>query len=62
MIFRVTFKYSDNTYCSNIAIAESEQEVINYYGKKYDSVYIEQGNAYDLEEAKRKGKPIVTIK
>ena len=60
MIFRVSFQ-SGAVWCSNIAIAESEQDIINYYGKKYASVYIEQGNAYDLEEAKRKGKPIITI-
>ena len=57
MIFKVNF-LSGSVWCSNIAIADDEQDVINYYGKKYLSVHIEQGNAYDLEEAEKKGKPI----
>lgn len=57
MIFKVNFMCG-SVWCSNIAIADDEQEVINYYSKKSDSVYISAGNAYDLEEAERKGKPI----
>ena len=57
MIFKVNFKCG-SVWCSNIAIADNEQDVINYYGKKSDSVYISEGNACDLEEAERKGKPI----
>ena len=57
MIFKVNF-LCGSVWCSNIAIADNEQDVINYYSKKSPSVYIEQGNAYDLEEAERKGKPI----
>lgn len=57
MIFLVSFK-SGEFWCSNVAIADDEQEIINYYGKKYPSVYVSEGNNYDLEEAERKGKPV----
>lgn len=60
MIFLVSFS-SGSFWCSNVAIASSEEEVINHYGKKCPSVYISKGSEADIREAEAKGKPIVRL-
>ena len=62
-IYSVSFKYSDTTYCSNLAIAEKIEDVRAYYSRKYNTneVFINGATLADIEEAKRKGKPIVEI-
>ena len=59
-IYRVTFKYSESVFCSNVVIADDVEQVASHY-RKYSSVYIEEGNAHDVEDAKRRGKPIVRL-
>ena len=58
--FRVTFKYSDSVYCGNICIAESIEDVKRAYSK-YEWSSVEEATEYDLEEAQKKGKPIITL-
>lgn len=58
-IYKVTFKYSDSVYCSNIARAENENDVRARYSKKYEWVDIQPGTDSDLRAAERKGMPIV---
>lgn len=56
--WNVTFKYSESTYCSNIAKADDELAVRNHYSK-YEIVAITGASGSDINEAIRKGKPIV---
>lgn len=58
-IYKVTFKYSESVYCSNIARAENENDVRARYSKKYEWVDIQPGTDSDLQAAERKGMPIV---
>lgn len=60
-IFLVSFKYSESTYCSNIAIAESIEDVRAHYSKKYTEIFINGATLADIEEAKKKGKPVIEI-
>lgn len=59
--YNVSFKWSENscTYCSNIAKAESLEDVKAHYSK-YSEVTVTEATESDTREAERKGKPIVT--
>ena len=57
-IYKVTFKYSDSVYCSNIARAENENDVRAHYSK-YEWIDIQPGTDSDLQAAERKGMPII---
>lgn len=59
MFFNVSFKYSDSVYCSNIAVADSENDVAAHYGRKYSWHAISPANECDVRDAQRRGKPIV---
>lgn len=59
--FNVSFQYSDGVFCANIAHAESAEAVEKHYSEKYEWCKVSEANAADLEEAQRKGKPIVEI-
>ena len=56
--FNVSFQYSESVYCANIAHAESAEAVEAHYSAKYEWCKV---SAADVEEAQRKGKPIVEI-
>lgn len=58
--YSVTFKYSENVYCTNIARAESVKAVEEHYSK-YEWVDVRECDQYDVETARRKGMPIVEI-
>lgn len=58
--YRVSFQYSERTYCTNIARAEAVEDVEKYYSK-YEWVSIKEAHEWDVEEAERKGMPIITI-
>lgn len=58
--YKVSFQYSENVFCTNIVIAENENDVNKEYSK-YAWVSIKEASNYDVEEAERKGMPIVTI-
>lgn len=59
--FNVTFKWYDtDTYCSNIAKAESAEDVKAHYAKYDSNPTITEASAYDVQAAQERGKPIVT--
>ena len=60
MIFCVSFKYSESVYCSNLVIADNSEAVEAHYSK-YAWYHIEEGNISDINEAKKKGKPILRL-
>lgn len=59
--FNVSFQYSENVFCANIAHAESAEAVEAYYSKKYEWCKVSEATAADVEEAQRRGKPIIKI-
>jgi hypothetical protein len=59
--FNVSFQYSESVYCANIAHAESAEAVEAHYSAKYEWCKVSEATAADVEEAQRKGKPIVEI-
>lgn len=59
--FNVSFQYSESVYCANIAHAESAEAVEAHYSAKYEWCKVSEATAADVEEAKRKGKPIMEI-
>lgn len=59
--FNVSFQYSDDVFCANIAHAESAEDVEKHYSEKYEWCKVSEATAADVEEAQRKGKPIVEI-
>lgn len=59
--FNVSFQYSESVYCANIAHAESAEAVEAHYSEKYEWCKVSEATAADVEEAQRKGKPIVEI-
>lgn len=58
MYYKVTFKYSESVYCTNIAVAKNEDVIRNHY-KKYEILNISKASDYDIKDAKRKGMPII---
>jgi hypothetical protein len=58
--YSVSFKYSETTYCTNLAHAENAEAVKAHYSK-YEWVNVEECGQYEVETAKRKGMPIVEI-
>ena len=59
--FKVTFRWSDtDTWCSNIAMAETEDEVREHYKKYGGDPIISAARDWEVDEAKRKGMPIVS--
>lgn len=59
--FNVSFQYSESVYCANIAHAESAEAVEAHYSEKYEWCKVSEATAADVEEAQRRGKPIVEI-
>ena len=59
--FNVTFKWYDtNTYCSNIAKANSVDDVKKHYSKFDENPVISVASARDVESARERGKPIIS--
>lgn len=58
--FDVSFKWSDDIFCTNIAHAETEEAVKRHYAK-YSEVSVKEAKEYAVESAKRKNMPIVEI-
>lgn len=58
--FAVSFQYSESVYCANIAHAETAADVETRYSK-YAWVKVSPAAAYEVEEARRRGKPIIEI-
>lgn len=58
--YMITFEMKENIYCTNLVIAENEESAKAEYGK-YEILEIREAANYEIEEAKRKGMPIVTV-
>lgn len=58
--FLVTFEYSENVCCTNIAHAETAVEVEKHYAK-YEWVNVRECAEHELETARRKGMSFVEI-
>ena len=59
--YNVSFEYSDGVYCANIAHAETATDVEAYYNSKYAWAIVSPATDCEVEEARRRGKPIVKI-
>ena len=59
--YLVSFKYSESVFCSNLATAETAEDVKSYYSKKYDWVAVKDASPCDVESAKRKGMPVTDV-
>lgn len=61
--FNVTFKWYDTgTWCANLAQAERAEDVKAYYMSEYGSEpIISEASTYALEDAKRRGMPVVNV-
>lgn len=60
-LFRITFKWSESTYCTNLCKAVSEEAASAHYASKYEVIAIREATEADEAEATRKGMPIVTV-
>lgn len=58
--YKVSFQHSENVYCSNIAHAETAADVEAFYSK-YAWYSVKEAAAYEVEEATRKGMPIIEV-
>lgn len=59
--FNVSFQYSEDVYCANIAHAETAADVEAHYSNKYAWVSVSPAADYEVDEARRRGKPIIEI-
>ncbi len=59
--FYVSFQYSEATYCANIAQAPSLEAVNKHYDAKYAWHEVREAKTHEIEAARRKGMPIITI-
>jgi hypothetical protein len=61
--YSVTFRfYNTDTYCSNIVYAENEEQIkYKYKGNGHHDISVNEAKNYEIDEAKRKGKPIFYI-
>lgn len=61
--YSITFRWYDtNTYCSNIVIAANEDAARKHYENEGKEVVgISPASEYDVEDAKRRGKPVITV-
>lgn len=58
--YMVSFEYAEDVYCTNVAHAETAADVEVYYSK-YAWQKVRLAAEYEVEEAKRKGMPVVEI-
>ena len=56
--FNVSFQYSGSVYCSNLAHAETVEDVQAHYSE-YDWVSVSDATEYDVRNAQERGKPII---
>jgi len=58
--FKVTFQHSEYVYCTNLAHAETAEDVEREYSK-YPWRSVKEAQPWDVEEAKMKGMPIIEV-
>lgn len=59
--FKVSFQYSESVYCSNLAHAETAEDVRRHYEAKYSWVNVSPATEYDVRNAEVRGMPVVEI-
>ncbi len=59
--FNVSYHHGGGVYCANIAHAETAADVEAHYSSKYTWVSVSPVADREVEEARRRGKPIVEI-
>lgn len=62
-MFTVTFRwYQTDTYCTNLCNAKDEKAAREHYESKgCEVVSVKETPSYEVEAAKRKGMPIVSV-
>lgn len=58
--FKVTFEYAEGIYCTNLAHAETAEDVEREYSK-YNWRSIKPAQPWDVDEARVKGMPIIEV-
>lgn len=58
--FKVTFEYAEGIYCTNLAHAETAEDVEREYSK-YPWQSVKEAQPWDVDEAKMKGMPIIEV-
>ena len=58
--YNVSFKYSEDVYCSNIAHAESVEDVERHYSK-HSWVKVTEASEHDVKNALERGKPVIEV-
>ena len=60
--YKVEFAWYDTgTWCSNIVMAEDENAVNEHYKKYGEKRYVREAKSWEVNEAKCKGMPIVSL-
>lgn len=59
--YNVSYYVGNDIWSSNIALAASEKMVREYYSKKSDRVFVSKAEDWEVEAAKQKGMPILTV-
>lgn len=57
-IYKVTFRYSENVWCTNLAKAFCIEQVETAYSK-YSQVIIREAQDWEIREAIAKGMPMI---
>lgn len=58
--YSVSFQYSESVFCANIAHGE-KTAIEEHYKSQYEWVSIKPASQWEIDDAKRKGMPIVEI-
>ena len=59
MEYIVSFKYSENVFCTNLVIGTYEAVKKEY--SRYPWYSIKESNTWKIKDAKRKGMPIIKL-
>ena len=59
--FVVSFRYSENVYCTNLCFAESKEKAEEHYNKKYEWVSVTPATDGEVNSYERRGMPITTL-
>ena len=60
--YHISFKYAENIYCTNLAHAETAEDVTTYYSNKYEWVSEPtEATPREVETCKNKGMPVIEI-
>lgn len=60
--YNVNYHVGNSIWSANIVLAESKNAVRTYYAQKSDKIIVSEVKDHEIEAAKRKGMPIVTVR